>query len=208
MEEVSATSASLYISIQGTSFFSGQLALTRAREVAQFVAALRELGLTDAEIQLLSVTASETSGLLSRTSSAFYELKVHCKSLDSLTDILGAITSQKNIQLQRIQWVYDGLDTLRDTLQDRCLAELNRCARRIAAGLGVTLLGVHHYEEQWTYPEGETRVLIGSMAPQNLDRTKSRMIRKPDLGMSCSHRERLQLFLQADYRVSGFAPSP
>src|SRR5437763_893151 len=74
--ELPARRANLHVNIRGTSYFSGDAALTKAREVGQLVGELTRLGIPEASIELKGVFADVSSGMLGKNSSVNYELKV------------------------------------------------------------------------------------------------------------------------------------
>src|SRR5690242_14869005 len=105
-EEISANRADLFVAVKGSSVFSGDQALKKAKEVSQLVEALTSFGLRPEAIQLQGVHIETSSGALLKSSSASYRLKVNCEKLDQLAELLDIISSQKNATLERIQWKY------------------------------------------------------------------------------------------------------
>jgi len=69
-QELASDRADLFVTVRGSSFFTGQAALHKAREVAQLVSNLTNFGLAQSDIQLQSVTAETASGVLGKTSAA------------------------------------------------------------------------------------------------------------------------------------------
>ena len=88
-----ARRANLHVGVKGASYFTGNVALSKAREVGQLVADLKRIGLSDADIQLKAVFADVSSGALGKASSASYELIIHCAQLESMADIVGIIAA-------------------------------------------------------------------------------------------------------------------
>ena len=159
-EEIFADRAELYVTIKGSSLVTGNVALTKAREVHQLVTELTNYGLKQSDIRLQGVQTEVSTGLLGKSSSATYSLKIACSELDKLADLLGIVTAQKNTTLSSIAWHYSVDDEfsdngLRDQWLDACLRRAQAKAARIAQGLGVKLLGVHHFTE--TYYSGNPR---------------------------------------------------
>lgn len=205
-EEIEADHADLSVTIRGASLFTGQAALTKAREVAQLVAALHEVGITDSEIRLQGVRADVTSGVLGKTSSATYSLKIRCARLEMLAETLGAITSQKNTSIQSLIWGYRDNEEKRLQWLDACIARANAKAGRIASGLGVRLLGIVSFSEAYNDPEA-------GIAPQKefaamgMSRARAASTFAEDLGMEVTHSKTVALSITVTYRVSLFEAS-
>lgn len=202
--EVPADHADLYVTIRGSSLVTGQEALKKAREVGALVADLASVGVDEKEIALQGVEAEVSTGLLGRSSSARYRLRVRCLRLDTLPDVLGAVTSQKTAALDRIEWGYGDTTETRDRLTDECVERANRKARRVAGGLKVRLLGVHSYVERLTDSEYPVSYPRHAMAPQSKgSATRGRMTAE-DLGLEVTHSKTLQVEIDVAYRISGF----
>src|SRR5687768_6317369 len=90
-ESISAERAVLFVTVQGTSVFTGRAALKKASEVRGLVEALESCGISESDIGLEGVRAQVSSGILGKYSSATYRLRLQCNQLDVLPDVLGAI---------------------------------------------------------------------------------------------------------------------
>ena len=218
-EEVRADHADLLVIVRGSSLVTGKAALTKAREVNQLVTDLAGLGVLEDAISLLSVHAQTTTGMLSKSSSASYTLRIRCRNLDVLADILIAITAQKNITLHHVEWGYPDEHSVTSKWLDECLERAQAKARRIAQGLGTTLTGIRHCRD--IYVDSETaqpqvpyragpqfaadmdeiagmRSAVGSTAG------RSRVSTGEGLGMEVSHSKHAMLRVEVDYLVSGY----
>ena len=140
---IHATGAKLAVRIAGQSFFTGTEAFKRATEVASCVSALKECGIMEDDIHLLSVSTEVESGILIRSSSATYHLLVECKSVESLGRVLTAISSQKNSKIAGIAWHYPDVDKTKQDLVRKAARAAKDAARAIADSLAVPLVGVH-----------------------------------------------------------------
>lgn len=199
-QEIEADYADLYVTIKGSSYIMGDAALSKAREVGQLVAALTQAGIQEADIRLQGVLAEASSGMLGRSSSASYHLKIHCPRLELLPDLLGAITSQKNTTLRITEWGYSSEKELLEALMDKTLRAVMRRAQRTAETLGVRLLGIYNLREERnsTYKIGEVHEAVGGMQPM-----RSRSF-QDELGLVPTHSKKLQVTLYANFRVSSF----
>src|SRR4051812_48791475 len=95
-EEVKADRVDLHVTIKGTSLITGSAALKKAREVSQLVASLQEVGVQESDISLQSIRAENSGGVLGKTTSAMYGVRINCQELERLSEILGVVTGQKN----------------------------------------------------------------------------------------------------------------
>lgn len=206
-EEMQADHAELFVTIRGSSFVAGTAALTKAREVSQLVTDLREAGVSDTEIHLQNVEAEVATGVLGRNSSAAYKLRVECKTLDKLGDVLGAIASQKNAALYRLRWFYPEHETAQDRLLQLCIDRANQKARLIADGLGVRLIGIasfrYHYKASYV-PDPD-------MDPADMREMMQRYGKRSDvakdeereaIAINFSHTVELPVSVSVAYRIS------
>lgn len=209
-KEIAADRADLLVTVRGSSLFTGETALSKAREVAQMVGDLRELGVKDEDILLESVHADVSSGVLGKSSSATYSLKIHCERLDRLADMLGVITSQKNTKLKAIIWGYPENEE-RDDWLDACIQRANKKARRIAEALGVRLTGVRWFYEGYTdeearvYPQSPPAEYDMMYERAAMSRAAPARVTSDELGTAVSHSKTVQLSVTIDYHISRFA---
>ena len=138
-----ATGAMLTVSISGQSFFAGKEAFKKATEVRSFVEALKEAGISDDAISIKNVRMSVESGLLSKSSSATYDLAIQCTSLDRLGPVIAAIASQKNAAMNELRWQYGDLQTTQNELLQKAVRQARATAQSIADALGTRCTTVH-----------------------------------------------------------------
>jgi uncharacterized protein YggE len=198
--EVEADRADLHLQVRGSSLIFGNAALSRAREVPQLVTDLKGLGVPEGDIHLMDVQAEVHKGL---NSAATYSLRVHCSSLDRLGTLLGAITAQKNVTLNRLTWGYNPTEEQQtdSRLLDECLRRANARARQMAGGLGVQLRGIHRCRERRN--DSEAPILYQAQA--DFSRSRSGASMELDMGMTPSHSKRITVAIEVDYLVSGFS---
>lgn len=200
-EEIYANHADLFVTVKGSSVVSGDQALKKAKEVSQFVEALTSFGLGPEAIHLQGVHIETSSGMLLKSSSATYRLKVMCEKLDQLAELLDIIAGQKNAALERIDWKYPE-DTAREQSMEAALEKAKSKADKVAKSLGVKLLGVYDlveniYDEEMPYPQFVERGAMqmkarGAAAPE------------PSLGMDIQHSKMINVGVDIWYRVSAF----
>lgn len=201
-EEIQATHADLFVTVKGTSLASGDAALKKAKEVNQLVEELVKFGLPAEAIHLQSVYAEAASGVFLRTSSATYRLRIRCDKLEQFTDLLGIITSQKNVTFERVEWKYADEEARAGALE-KAIGKAQAKAAKIAAGLGVRLLGIFTLEEQFS--DREAPPFHGMMPPSPQSKAmRSTGFAAPDLGMDIQHSKTIEAHIHIEYRVSGF----
>lgn len=200
--EVEADRTDVFVTMRGLSLVTGQSALNKAREVAALVDELKNFGLDEAQIRLLNVHAETQSGMLSKTSSALYSLKIADVTTAQLADVLGIVTGQKNATLNSLSWLYPNDEATRDSLLDECLQHANAQAQRIASWLGVRLLGVYQMnqnrEDDGRHSTASSRSMADGMVV-----SRARMTSE-DLGLAVSHSKTIEVEITIQYRVSGF----
>lgn len=178
-EELAADSADLFVNVTGSSLFTGRAALTQAKEIGAIVQSLRAAGLDEDAIEVVSVRAEVRSGLLGKTSSASYDLKVHCADLEQLPVLLGAITGAKNATLDRLVWCYPS----GAKVEGRLLAAAASIARHKAAAIAASL-----------------DVSLGAVPGPEMLRARSS--EPVDLGVQLQHRKTVMREMRLRYAVA------
>jgi len=198
-EELAAHAADLHFSVAGSSLVTGRAVLTKAREVAVIVEALGALGLAESALSVESVRAEVKSGLLGKSSSASYALKLHVTELDQLPAALGAITAAKNVSLERLEWRYPS-DA---ATEGRMLAEASLRARAkasaVASALGVGLGALQEALELGGGVSPHEVTHFG--APQMM---RARSAAEPlEMGLELQHKLTVRREVRLKYRVLG-----
>ncbi len=204
-EEVEADKVDAHVTIKGSSLVTGTAALKKAKEVSQLISALVETGLKEQDVTLKGIHAESSSGILGKSTSAAYQLRVRCDELEKLADVLGVITSQKNAKLDFLAWRYPNDRKLKAEWLQGCILEAKEKANAIASSLGVKLLGVHAMSEKWLDSEqGDRRFLqepaVGAAMMKAMARAE-----RIDLGFPLSHSKWTELHLDIQFRVSELA---
>ncbi|HKY54721.1 MAG TPA: SIMPL domain-containing protein [Anaerolineales bacterium] len=199
-EEIFASHANLYVTVKGSSIVSGNEAIKKAKEVNQLVEALTSFGLSPDAVHLQGVRIETATGALLKSSSAIYHLKIHSEKLDQIAGMLDIIASQKNATLERIEWKYPE-ETAREHGLEVAIAQAKAKANKVAAALGVKLLGIYDFIEN-TYDE-ERPVPRPFQAMEMSMKTRA-AADAPSLDMDIQHSKTIHVNLEVWYRVSAF----
>jgi uncharacterized protein YggE len=162
-EEIRADKADIYLTAKAASLVTGDAALKKAKEVAQVVTQLTAAGVDRDHIALRGVQGDRNTPIIGPFNPANYLIRVHCPELERLPDLLAIITAQRNVILDQLIWRFPDDEAVQARWLEACLASAREKAGRIAASLGVKLLGVHSLRETWTDPgDDQKRVLFNS----------------------------------------------
>ncbi len=187
------------MTVKGSSVISGNEAMKKAKEVSQLVDELTRFGIPAENIHLQGVRVETSSGALLKSSSASYRLRVRCDALDQIADLLDIITSQKNATLERIDWKYPE-EEARERGLESALAKAKSKADKVAASLGVKLLGVYDFIEN-SFDE-EAPMMFQPQAAMMKSRAPAPA--EPSLGMDIQHSKMININVEIWYRVTEF----
>lgn len=199
-EEIFASHANLYVTVKGSSIVSGEEAMKKAREVSQLIEALTRYGLSSEAIQLQNVRLESASGAVLKSSSAVYRLKIETEKVDQLASLMDIIADQKNATLERIEWRYPE-DAARERALESALAKGRAKAEKVAASLGVRLLGVYDFMES---AFDEERPPMPFQAMEMGMKARAAVAEQPSLNMEVQHSKTVQVNVEIWYRVSEF----
>jgi uncharacterized protein YggE len=199
-EEIFASHANLYVTVRGSSVVGGNEAMKKAREVSQLVEALTGFGLSADAVQLLGVHIETSSGTLLKSSSATYRLRVRLEKLDQLAELLDILASQKNATLERIEWKYPE-DEARERGLESAIAKGKAKAEKVAAAMGVKILGVYDFMEN-TFDE--ERPPMPFQAMEMSMKSRAAVADQPSLNMDIQHGKTIHVNVDIWYRVSSF----
>jgi uncharacterized protein YggE len=197
-EEIFASHANLYVTVKGSSVFSGNEAMKKAREVSQFVEALTRYGLSPEAIQLQGVRIETANGPVLKSSSAVYRLKIKTEKVDQLAELLDIIAAQRNAALDRIEWKYPEEEARQRGLE-AALTRGKEKAARVASSLGVRLLGVYDFMEN---AFDEERPPMPYQAMEMNMKARAAAPEQPSLNMEIQHSKTIQVNVDIWYRVS------
>jgi uncharacterized protein YggE len=197
-EEIFASHANLYVTVKGSSIVSGNEAMKKAKEVNQLVEALTRFGLSTDAVQLQGVRIETASGALLKSSSAVYSLKIKAEKLEQLAGLLDIIAEQKNASMNRIEWKYPE-EAARERGLESAIAKGKAKAEKVAASLGVKLLGVYDFIEN-AFDEERPPIPYQAMEMAPMARAKGPA--EPSLSMDIQHSKTIHVTVDIWYRVS------
>lgn len=207
--ELEADHVDAVVDVKATAFFTGNAAFANAKEVASLVRRMEELGVPATAFTLQAVQAETTEGLLTRSSSALYTLRIRLVDMSRVGDVLLALSGLKQATLRELKWGYVRESEARQDWLEALARESVKKARRVAAGLGVTLGGLHRFSERtWDSPAFGPRV--GGYAgddetmPQSMPGSYGG---RASLGFTVSHRKKVHVTATAQFRTHP-APGP
>ena len=199
-EEIFASHANLYVTVKGSSVVSGNEAMKKAKEVSGLVEALTRFGVNPDAIQLQGVHIETSSGTLLKSSSARYHLKIKSEKLEQLPGLLDILAEQKNATLERIEWKYPE-EVAREHGLESAIAKGKAKAEKVAAAVGVKLLGVYDFMEN-TFDEERPPMPFQAKAMEM--RSLGAIADQPSLNMDIQHSKTIQVNVDIWYRVSSF----
>jgi uncharacterized protein YggE len=196
-EEIFASHANLYVTVKGSSVVSGNEAMKKAKEVSGLVEALTQFGLSPDAVQLQGVRLETSSGALLKSSSAMYHLRIKSEKIEQLAGLLDIIAEQKNATLERLEWKYPE-ETARERGLESAIAKGKERAEKVAASLGVKLLGVYEFMENAFDEERPV-----PFAPQAMMmKSRAAVADEPSLNMDIQHSKTIHVNVDIWYRVS------
>ncbi|MBI5934524.1 MAG: SIMPL domain-containing protein [Chloroflexi bacterium] len=196
--EIQARRADLFIAVRGSSVVGGNEAMKKAKEVSALVDELTGAGIKAEHIHLEGVSVETSSGVLLKSSSATYRLRVRCEDLEKLPETLDIVSAQKNAALERVAWKYND-EGARGRGLESALVAAKLKAQKVADALGVTLLGVYSFNENAFDEESPM-----PFQPQARMMKARQDAAEPSLAMDIQHGKTIQVNVEIEYRVSGF----
>jgi uncharacterized protein YggE len=149
--DIAAVAARLYLAISGQNFIYGNAALEKCDEVKNLVTALGRSGIDSTSIEVKSVRVSTESGLFTKSSRGKYDLTVQVDDTTKLADVLGIISSAKNVSLDRLQWQFDEEKSILD-LSEQAMRKAWAKAQRMVECVGYAVSGIKACSDSRTMP--------------------------------------------------------
>lgn len=199
---LSANAADIFVTVRGSSFVSGDAALKQAKELSKLVDDLAARGLPATNVTIEGVYVETSSGMLTKSSSATYRLRIRCEKLDLFGDVLLTIAAQKAAELTRVDWRYGDEENRRAEWLDAAIRTARAKADRIAAGLGVRIVGVYDFKDAYSDDDATTPFPFGAPQAAGIPRAKGVFQSPPPAGLSLGHVKRIAVTVRVEYRVA------
>jgi uncharacterized protein YggE len=138
-EHLVADGFDVFVTVRGSALFAGNAAFEQAAEVKALVSEVAAAGVSQDDISLVAVHVDLESGVLSKSSSARYTVRICGHDTGQVGDVLTCIAAAKNASIDRLIWRYPE----DEGVQRRCLTAAGRKAREraeaIAEGFGLSV---------------------------------------------------------------------
>jgi hypothetical protein len=203
--EVEASRADLTVRIEGHATFSGGSALKKAREIRDLVERLAEAGVPESAVRLRSAKAQVTSGLISKSSTVKYVLRIEVPSRDLVAAALGAVTSVKNAELVSLEWQYDDLDAVHEQLLREALILARDRAAVICEALAQRTTVVHRLNENFDRRDGGPQMPQAQSFVALKSRAAAPAMSNDSFGFELSESKTVHFRLHVEYRVEAGA---
>ena len=174
-QEITASLAKLHFAVEGETFLFGNAALDRSKILKDLVTKLKELGATDADFNVKSVSARIDSGLLGKNSKAEFKLELTVSDFSKLPDFLGVIVIAKNVQLEQLEWMFE-TDAVMLELSAAAMKKAFDKAQAMANAVGHRVLGIRSASDSSKMPEMTQNLLFsgGDWMSQEMERNVSK----------------------------------
>ena len=202
--ELRSHQADILLSVMGSTLHTSDLALKKAKELLQLIGQLTAAGVSEEHITLRGMQAERTSPIIGRANSATYLLRVHCPNLERLPDIMEIITTQRTVTLDQLVWRFPEDAATVSGWLNKCLAEARGKAERIAAGLGVKLLGVHSLKESWSNPVDDER-RASFTSTRTVTGSRPATEKAVENGFPLVTTKQVELRIDVEFRISGYS---
>lgn len=147
---IDAVRARVHATFAGSNRLLGGAAAKQAAEVRQLVSALAEAGLGEDAVEVEGIRIETGSGALKLGQSAQVQVVVTTPN-EKTSQVLGILSSQNGVTVERLEWVYDGFEASLPATAD-AMVKARRKADAIAAAAGLEVTGVKQVSDSWRMP--------------------------------------------------------
>jgi len=150
-------------------------------------------------VTLDGVVAESSRGVLHRSSSATYTLRVHCQDFEKLADVLVAATVPKTAKLMRMRWKFSRDRENEEACLRAALEAATKRAHIVAEVLGVQVNSVHRSTYEIAGLGDETQVIHAEEAMHY--RAARAGPASEVLGMPVEHRKNVRVSVHVEFRI-------
>ncbi|MBN9104750.1 MAG: SIMPL domain-containing protein [Propionibacteriaceae bacterium] len=198
---IDAVRARIHAVFAGTNRLLGGAAGKQAAEVRQLVSALAAVGLGEDAVEVEGVRIETGSGALKLGQSALVQVVVTSPN-ERIADVLGLLSSQNGVTVERIEWVYDGFEASLPATAD-AMVKARRKADAIAAAAGLVVTGVKQVSDSWRMPLRE----VAFAAPMAFG-ARASAADSMDFGVEVSSSTTLGVHLTVEFEIGERDSSP
>jgi hypothetical protein len=198
---IDAVRARIHAVFAGTNRLLGGAAGKQAAEVRQLVSALAAVGLGEDAVEVEGVRIETGSGALKLGQSALVQVVVTSPN-ERIADVLGLLSSQNGVTVERIEWVYDGFEASLPATAD-AMVKARRKADAIAAAAGLVVTGVKQVSDSWRMPLRE----VAFPAPMAFG-ARASAADSMDFGVEVSSSTTLGVHLTVEFEIGERDSSP
>ena len=196
--DVAAVRAKLHLEVAGETLVLGNAATERVKEVRDLTQQLQAAGIPEAQIQVRGVEISNRTGLLTKSQKARFLLVVEVEAT-LLPQVLGLLADQKQVDLQRLEWIFDDFEASL-LLGPQAMRKARRRAEAIAEAAGHRVVGVLNASDTWEMPVSIVNMQTDWMA-QEVQRAPRSRAGSLDAGVQYSSAHVLTVQLTVDFQL-------
>jgi hypothetical protein len=194
---ITAKGVTLHVFLDAERAVFGSAALEQSKELRELTGRLRLLGLEDAQFSVQGVTLGGPSGVL-KTSKATFQLHITETKLERLPSVLGALSDTKNLEVRRLQWLWDEFE-MSVPLAVEAMRNAKRKAEAMASAIGARVTGMRNASDTWNMPESVVMFDGLSAAPKV---SRARAASAPlEIGVEYRATQELEVTVTADFAV-------
>ncbi len=199
-ENIFANKADIYLEIKGNSLISGKSAIAKIKEINELAKSLKKLEIDEKSIRIVSVKTEVSSGLIAKSSSANYLISIEICNLDKMSGILGVITNLKNVRIASLDWHYDKIDEVHESLLSEALEDAEKRAILICNTLKHKKLCVYSLTEKLRDNDKDLHIEFRSSSGGKFY-SKNRDEAMNELELDIIHFKTVKLDLRVEYNV-------
>ena len=187
--------------VTGASMVSGGAALKSAREIAGLVHALAAGGVASEDVHVEGVSAQVQGGLLTKSSSATYDLRVRVPDPSKLSAVLGVLASTPSTSLHGVEWRYPAQPPFADAWTSELAGKARARAAKIAETLGERVTRLRGLEESFDPSRAPTLPIGGGGYIPQQSAPRGASFQAIETGAELTHVRRVRLRVTATFEV-------
>lgn len=196
--EVVATRAIVLIEVEQSSKLRGGEAEQAAKIVGEIRAACGAAGIESRDVELLEAQLTNEQGLLLKSSSANFRLRITQRDPAALGALLGCLAQLDDVEVQGTSFRFDDEAGVVDELLATATREALGRARRVAEALEQSLGGIHRLDHQIQRGGGRPMMRLAATARSAKMSAPSSAME----GLTADRREDIEVHVQAQFHLA------